>query len=377
MAVLDDKGLQKVLDKIKNAANGCYTGIDLTVKFASEINATSSSVSPYYANGDCWEWIRKRISAGNFDGIMIGDYIPFEMTNAESGNIMTFRARVGGINTYKGMYEGNGLMYDPDVDNDVAAGNSSDHTKQQITGSYNSWTRTPNHIDFICRECWGFDDFEWWENYLEWDDGTDSGEDYSNNGMPNRIYPYLCSSIYRVLNSAYETTDRYTGGDDEYSVWYAIQNEVPNLANVISYKYLNLEQKYRSNSAGDGSPNNGKYPFLQYPTGTGWSVNIGKIWVPSEVEMFGRTILSMEDIDRGNHRQYPIFQMGWQESFFKNYDDSQSTDEEATNYAYPWLLNTVSGSYYDAVDISDVGYVGSDGIDDDVSLPLCFRVASE
>ena len=65
-----------------------YTGVDLTVKFASEIaNST-----------DVWAWILSRITSGNFSKIHVGDYIPVSCTNGNS-----FMARIAGINTYKGV----------------------------------------------------------------------------------------------------------------------------------------------------------------------------------------------------------------------------------------------------------------------------------
>ena len=47
-----------------------YEGVDLTLKFATEIAA-----SPY--SGNPWAWIKARIQAADFTGIHVNDYIPF------------------------------------------------------------------------------------------------------------------------------------------------------------------------------------------------------------------------------------------------------------------------------------------------------------
>ena len=71
--------------------DGHYPGVDLTVKFAAEIAA-----SPY--NGNAWAWIKGRITAKNYVGIHVGDYIPYTDLAASP---KTRNARILGINTYK------------------------------------------------------------------------------------------------------------------------------------------------------------------------------------------------------------------------------------------------------------------------------------
>lgn len=69
-----------------NADNG-YPGMDLSLKFAEEIKGYTS----------VWKWIQARIKAGNFYGIHVGDYIPFNCTNSAKTHIV---AVVAGIDTY-------------------------------------------------------------------------------------------------------------------------------------------------------------------------------------------------------------------------------------------------------------------------------------
>lgn len=65
----------------------CYPGMDLSLKFAEEIKGYTS----------VWKWIQARIKAGNFYGIHVGDYIPFNCTNSAKTRIV---AVVAGIDTY-------------------------------------------------------------------------------------------------------------------------------------------------------------------------------------------------------------------------------------------------------------------------------------
>ena len=91
--------------RLGNIANKTYAGENLVTKFAQEIADYT----------DEWAWIKARITAGNFDGLNIGDYIPVTCSNNVS-----FNARIAGINTYKGY------------------GDSA----------------VPNHIDFISASVW-------------------------------------------------------------------------------------------------------------------------------------------------------------------------------------------------------------------------------
>ena len=139
---------EKLVDVAESGAavlqgNRLYVGVDLSVKFATEITA-----APF--GGNVWAWIRARIRAGNYAGINIGDYIPF----TANGNLI--RAEVAGINTY--------TRYGWPAENEV-----------------------PNHIDFISRDLWP-DTIQW--NLANF-----------NNGTTVSTTPWLASNIYAWLNS--------------------------------------------------------------------------------------------------------------------------------------------------------------------------------
>lgn len=112
----------------------------MTVKFASEIAA-----APY--NGDEWAWIKGRIQAANWEGIWVGDYIPF---TADGYN---FKAEIAGIDTY---YRYGDVM-------------------------------VPHHIDFVCRELWP-------EKHI-------FNTANSNNGTTINSSPWLTSDLYQWLNN--------------------------------------------------------------------------------------------------------------------------------------------------------------------------------
>ncbi|MDL2318060.1 hypothetical protein LJC74_03065 [Eubacteriales bacterium OttesenSCG-928-A19] len=123
---------------MEQLANRIYPGVDLTIKFAEEITEHG---------GDPWAWIKARITAVDYSGINIGDYIPFV------ANTNQIKAEVAGIDTYYNY-------------GDAAV---------------------PHHIDFISRDCWPDAHYYNRVNY--------------NNGTSVSPSPWLASDIYAWLNS--------------------------------------------------------------------------------------------------------------------------------------------------------------------------------
>lgn len=124
---------------IINWARHTYTERDLTTVFASEISGYS----------DVWAWIKARITAVNWDGLMIGDYIPFTM------NGQTVKAQIAGIDTYYGVMD-------------------------QPVG---------HHIDFISRDCFN--------STMKWNTTN------TNQGTASENSPWLASNAYSVLNTTW------------------------------------------------------------------------------------------------------------------------------------------------------------------------------
>lgn len=164
-----------------------YPGVDLTVKFASEIAD--------YANP--WAWIKARIAAANFSQLHVGDYIPFTTTNNR-----TFQAQIAGIDTY--------YQY-----SDTAVG---------------------HHIDFITRELWP-DTFQM--NLVNF-----------NNGKSDTAQtPWLGSNGYLFVNSLAgqvpnSTTVPVELADVDYTaggMYFYLPDEVKN---VIVEKRIYAQTRY-------------------------------------------------------------------------------------------------------------------------------------
>ena len=115
--------------------NGLYKGRDLTVVFADEIAKFS----------DAWAWIKSRITAGNYTGIYVGDYIPITMKNER------VEMQVAGIDVYT-------------------------RTTDQDLG---------HHIDFISRDCFS--------ETVQWNTTN------NNNGNAESAYPYMVSNLHKWL----------------------------------------------------------------------------------------------------------------------------------------------------------------------------------
>lgn len=169
--------------------NGTYEGVNLATKFASEITGT------------VWAWIKGRITAGNFQGLNIGDYIQF---NADSH---TYQAQIAGINTYK---------------------------------NCGSTSTIGDHIDFITRELWH-------ENHSMNSTDTNNGTEAQPSQwlasglhawLEDTVYPMLPSGLRNVITNKYmhapqrydaggaQTTDTGTGWIQAGKLWVPTEYEV-------------------------------------------------------------------------------------------------------------------------------------------------------
>ena len=339
---------------------GVYNGVDLALKFATEIAA-----SPY--SGNPWAWIKGRITAGNYSGIHIKDYIPFTTSNN-----VTLNAEVAGINTYKGY-------------GDTVVG---------------------NHIDFICRELWPTRKPVTPVNYnnglipvetLTGDgaktefvltkemDGIASvsqgGEGltgYSYDASTFTLtfaeapaagtitvtgtgteYPWLASDLYHWLNSLAGQVPNSTGLNPavthvDYTqggVYYYLP---ANLKNVIVEKRAYLPKRYSASG------------LLSDDNAGGWE-NIGKLWLPSEFEVYGAPVWGGKGgyATMGNCVQYPIFA--------HNMNRVKNRSGGRDNW---WVLSVYSGVATTWCFVSTVGYAYYDGASNsNVAAPVCFRIS--
>lgn len=268
--------------------NNTYDGVDLTQKFAAEI---ANYASP-------WAWIKARITAGNFKGINIRDYIPFNLSagtitdGTTSYNIgaKTMKARVAGINTY--------LNY----------GYPSGCTK---------------HIDFITTS-------ETIGTNIPWQTIDD------NNGSTASPYPWLASKIYACLNGVNNVGTGFGGTTKGFnaSSGGVLQLLPAALRNVITVKRLFGESRY----SGSGT----------LTTSTAGDIHdMGELWLPTEVEVYGFPCNSQQADQYGINRsaygsiQYPIF--------------ANNNRKQDMGRVHWWLSSVASGSSTHACNVNNNG----------------------
>ena len=219
--------------------DGHYPGIDLTVKFAAEIAQ---------AGNDPWAWIKSRITAQNYEGIHVGDYIPYKDT---TGSQRTRNARILGINTYR--------QY-----GDTAVG---------------------HHIDFFG----GL-----------WTPNKPINKANYNNGTSESEHPWLASDAYLYANSLAgkvpsEAKANPTLVDVDYTadgIYYFLPD---NLKAQIKTKRFYLEKRYTAGEL-----------LTESPAG-GWA-DLGKIWFPTEYEVYGAPVWGGDKYAGiGSAVQYPFF----------------------------------------------------------------------
>ncbi len=220
-------------------ADRTYAGRNLTAVFASEIAQSG---------GDPWAWIKGRITAGNYKGIHVGDWIPYTDTSAAP---KTRNARIIGIDTYR---------------------------------QYGS-PAVGHHIDF-----WGG----------LWTPKKPINKDNYNNGTSESEHPWLASDAYLYANSLAgkvpsETTANPALVDVDYTadgIWYFLPDT---LKAQIKPKRLYLEKRYTAGEL-----------LTESPAG-GWA-DLGKIWFPAEYEVFGAPVWGGDQYAvSGSAVQYPFF----------------------------------------------------------------------
>ena len=336
-----------------------YEGTNLAEKFKDEIANYS----------DIWQWIKARIKAGNFTGIHVNDYIRWQTTDNK-----WIESCVAGINTYR-------RYGDREV---------------------------PNHIDFISKDLWPTLHTM---NPVDYNNGIIPTENLSGDGTKtafvltnemaavasvtiggtattaytynadthtitftdapaagtNNIvvtgtgseYPWLASDLYLYVNSL---KGHVAGGTSKTSpvklVDYTndgIWSKLPEaLKSVIVTKHVLLPQRYSTS----GVLLNNNFSSGQ---------DIGKLWIPSEIEVYGCGIWADNLWDKCGFVQYPIFNCNMRR--VKGRGDGGARD-------YWWLISACAGvaSLFCRIDRS--GLANSTAASNAwVGLPVCFRIA--
>ena len=186
-----------------------------------------------------------------------------------------------------------------------------------------------HHIDFISRDCLA---------------GTKVFNDTNNNnGTEAEPNPWRASKLFQTLN------DEATG---------VIATLPSDLKPCIIEKRALLESRYSAAGA------------LESSTGWAWN-NMGKLWLPTEVEVFGNTFWS--DCDAGwtggggCNLQYPIF-----------YGGAKHIIKGAGNGGGRCTWWEATASRQSSTYVCSVGYFGDAArywaADGHIYAPLCFRI---
>lgn len=264
------------------------------------VDLTTQFASEIAGYSDPWAWIKARISAGDFSKLHVADYIPVTCTNGTK-----FNARIAGINAYKGY-------------GDTAVG---------------------NHIDFISASVWPT---TFKMNLKNFNNGLDA----------DHQYPWLSSNGYHFLNSLAGNVPNGTGNLPETEavdytaggVYFFLPDA---LKNAIVEKRMYIPKRF--SASGIQSEDNAG----------GWE-NIGKLWLPSEVEVTGAPIWGCNKYGAMGSVQYPLFANNMNRNIGRN------------NW---WTLSATSGYATGFVYVSSNGNVTNLSASNDLRGPVCFRVA--
>lgn len=186
-----------------------------------------------------------------------------------------------------------------------------------------------HHIDFISRDCLA---------------GTKVFNDTNtNNGTAAEPTPWRASKLFQTLN------------DEATGVYATLPGDLK--ACIIDKRAL-LESRYSAAGA------------LESSTGWAWN-NMGKLWLPTEVEVFGNTFWS--DCDAGwtggggCNLQYPIF-----------YGGAKHIIKGAGNGGGRCTWWEATASRQSSTYVCSVGYFGDAArywaADGHIYAPLCFRI---
>lgn len=221
--------LDNEMDAFLKDNDRLHEGVDLEIKFADEIAEA----------GNVYTWLENRKNAGNFEGIHIGDYFH---TSILAGTVagysipaQNFLCRIVGINTYKNC-------------GDTPIGDMFYIISDQVIDTPIKWNPADN-----------------------------------NNGTSNRNNPWLASAIYAVLNGVnnYDNTSGYNKvvHGANASGKGILQLLPKDLQNVIKQKRGLLDKRYSASGLLTG--------------GTNWAwEDMGKLWLPNEIEVYGCGIRS-------------------------------------------------------------------------------------
>lgn len=293
-------------------ADRLYPGANLTVKFANEIASVG--------HGDVWQWITRKAQTANFTGLHVGDYIPITTTLSP---VQTFNMVIAGMDTYYGQFYG--------------------------TDGVSSNTYVNHHIDFISRECV--------EELRPFNKAN------YNNGTSVHSSPWLASDLYAWMNCRnMQVVSTATANPTMVTVNYTstgLINKLPvSVQNVIIPKYTMVPRRYTAGT------------LLTDDNGGFWE-NDGWLWLPREVEVYGRRAIGGLSVYASPGAvQYPLFTNSLQNIIKKSASTSEKTSW--------WLSQGVYGYSTHVCCVGDGGLawnaVGANMTN--TRVPICFRIGT-
>ena len=287
--------------------NGFYfKGIDMDQTYVGQ-DLTVKFADEIKGYTDAWAWAKARRNAGNYAGMHVNDYIPITCSNG-----YVLKAQIAGINTYTG------------------------YADQQVG----------NHIDFICKELWN--------------DLHAMNKVNYNNGNANSPSPFLASDLNYWLNSMSGTvpnseSDPSVTTEVDYTTDGVLYYLPDKLKNQIITKRILLPSRY---TAGKVLTNDNSWAWQ----------STDKLWIPSEVEVYGAPCWGNSGYGAGGFVQYPIF--------IGNTNRAKKRCSHKDRYGW-WLLSAYAGNSTNFVSVSSRGHCNYTSAADTytwVAAPVCFRI---
>lgn len=304
-----EKGTEIMLAQTAHSAAEAETAVLLADGLYAGTDLTvkfSGEIAAERFNGDAWGWIKRRIRDHNFAGIHVWDYIPFTVSEN------SYKARIIGMDTYLGMGD----------------------------------TEISHHIDWMVEELWPVCH-------------AINKADY-NNGSSAAQNPWKACDGYFWLNNLMGSVPNGTGPNPAMaSVNYlasGVFSTLPQkLKNVIAEKRM-LVPKRHSSSA-----------LLAQATDWGWET-IGRLWLPTECEVFGYPVWADQAYEKGCSVQYAAF-AGSGARRVKRVGNTRTPWWLLSAYAAEgdtqadWTVVTANGQ---------IGHIPASS--DTVAMPICFRI---
>ena len=285
--------------------NGFYfKGIDMDQTYVGQ-DLTVKFADEIKGYSDEWAWAKARKNAGNYAGMHVGDYIPITCSNG-----YVLKAQIAGINTYTG------------------------YGDQQVG----------NHIDFICKELWN-------------DPHAMNKVDY-NNGNANSPSPFLASDLNYWLNSMSgnvpnSTSDATVTTEVDYTTDGVLYYLPDKLKNQIVPKRIMSPSRYTEGKV------------LINDNSWDWQ-STGKLWIPSEIEVYGAPCWGNSGFGMGGFVQYPIF--------IGNMNRAKKRCSNKDRCGW-WLLSAYAGSSTLFARVGEYGRCSSTFTTATyIAAPVCFRI---